>query len=123
MSDLEILEYNFANKNKTKIEIPVSENNTIEIEQYVHISMDNYALGDLSLSSHDASIFSSPHHELGKAKITIDLSECDTKIDIQGILIKQVKEEIKNLNAEHVKKSNDLQVKLDNLLAIEYKGD
>lgn len=110
----------YGNKENTEINIPVDKNNKLEIEQYAHVYMDSWQLGSLHLGDIDRSDSEySNCHLLGKVKVTIDFSNVDTQVDVQGILIKQVKEEIKKLDADHVAARSVLDVKLSNLLAIE----
>ena len=119
----ENIENMYGNKERTEINIPVDENSKLEIDLYAHISMDNYNFGELGLEGRDMSNYNhSNHHLLGKVKVTIDFSSVDTEVDVRGILIKQVKEKIKELDASHIASRSELTVKLSKLLAIEDKS-
>lgn len=112
----------YGNKEKTEISMPVDKNNRLEIELYASVKLDNWRFGQLELDSDDMSVYDhNKNHLLGKVKVTIDFSNVDTQVDVRGILIKQVKEDIKKLDADHVAARSVLDVKLSKLLAIEDK--
>lgn len=112
----------FGNKHHTEINLPVAEDGTLTVDLFINIGLDTHNFGHVECSRYDASQWTHTKNCcLGKVPVSINLAEVDATIDVRGIMIQQIKEDLKKLNADHEVAKSNLQLKLSKLLAIEGK--
>ncbi len=106
-----------------KIKVPKTVTKTL----YIYIGVDGYNFNDISVADYSRVGFSSEMESvlLKTQEVTFDLSDAESIDDsaIKGEIVKQLKEQQKEIKAETHMKIKDLQDKIDNLLAIEFKPE
>lgn len=113
---------NCGNKEKTEINIPEK----LELEVCIHVGYDRHNFGDIrirpehAIKGDDCELGFATKH-LGKVTIKVDTSNLDLNVDVRGILISKIEEQIKKENARHIKQTNYLESELSKLTAIEFK--
>ena len=113
----------YGNEDQTEINIPTD----LEFEACIHIGYEECNFGEIDIcrnSNYFKQDYISEHGNstkyLGNAIIKVDTSNLNLNLDVRGILISQIAEEIKAENARHIKQSNYLEAKLSKLKAIGY---
>ena len=94
---------------------------TIELEMFITFKTGGYHAGKISVNDYDASLFS--HTEcvlLGSKMVTFDVPQ---GVDIKGRAVENLEEQKSKLQAKHHMEIKEVQDKIDQLLAIEYKPE
>ncbi len=119
----------YGNKDKTEINIPLDADGILEMEVAVHVGIDERNFGEVKIHGNfdiwmqdDDCKYGLSSKFLGTAKVKVDMSDCDTDIDVRGILISKIQEQIKKENARHIKQKSYLETQLSNLTAITHNG-
>ena len=116
---------NFGNKEKTEINIPEKP----EFKVCVYVGYGKYKFGELSFLPENDYFKKDMGNDgfeqkyIGTTTIKLDTSGLDLDIDVRGIMINKIKEQIKEKEADHVRDINFLKARLSELTAISYEGE
>ena len=94
--------------------LPKSEQKEI----FILLDIGSFNAGRLSYADFDASKFGDDQILIGTQMVTFKIPQ---KVDIKGKAVESLEEKKTKINAEFHMKLKEVQDKIDNLLAIEYK--
>ena len=98
----------------------------IEVEIYVNLFLEGFKAGEFKASCYDFSDSEYQDENINVLKVTKKIDLTKLKIDDKSIrteLAEKYRQQIKQIQAESYKKEREVQDKLNNLLAIEYKQE
>jgi len=89
-------------------------------EIFITLCIGGYRAGELNYRNRDFSTFSDDEILLGTQKVKFNIPQ---NVDIKGKAIEGLEDQKSKLLAKHHMELKDVQDKIDNLLAIEYKPE